>query len=70
MGSIRAAIVKGDAPLLISRAALQKLNAVINFSDSTMTLFTDQRKIPLQTNEAGQFVVRLIDDSAPITDQP
>ncbi|CAK9006252.1 unnamed protein product, partial [Durusdinium trenchii] len=70
MGSIRAASVKGDAPLLISRAALQKLNAVINFSDSTMTLFTDQRKIPLQTNEAGQFVVRLIDDSAPITDPP
>ena len=63
-GSIRAAVVRGDAPLLISRAALQKLQAVIDFSDSSMKVFPEQIKIPLSTNEAGQYVVRLLDDDS------
>ena len=43
-GIIKAAIVRGSAPLLISRPALRAL----------------QLKIPLATNAAGQYVLNLM----------
>ena len=60
-GKIRAAIVKGAAPLLISRSALQSLKAQLNFSDNTVTLFEDRREVPLQVNEAGQYVLNVLE---------
>ena len=59
-GSIRAAIVKGSAPLLVSRKALKALKAKIDFESSELTLFEDEKKVPLKTNTAGQFVVYLL----------
>ena len=61
-GKIRAAIVKGKAPLLISRKALRTLQATINFVEDKMTLFDDRREIKLQTNSAGQYTVNVMDD--------
>ena len=66
-GAIKAAIVKGKAPLLISRAALQTLQASLDFKNNTLTLFGDEVRIPLQVNEAGQYVVRLLPDEAEST---
>ena len=65
-GKIRAAVVKGAAPLLISRSALQSLKAQLNFADNTVTLFEDHREVPLQVNEAGQYVLNVLEmpDSA------
>ncbi|CAK9007796.1 unnamed protein product [Durusdinium trenchii] len=66
-GTIKVAIVKGQAPLLVSRNALKSLKAVINFADNELQLFDDQVKIPLLTNQAGQYTVDLLgqpDDSA------
>ena len=60
-GTIKAAVVRGDAPLLISRSALQALNAVLDFGNSRMLLFEDQIPVPLTTNEAGQFVINVLD---------
>ena len=60
-GKIRAAIVKGAAPLLTSRSALQSLKAQLNFSDNTVTLFEDRREVPLQVNEAGQYVLNVLE---------
>ena len=60
-GSIRAAIVKGAAPLLISRSALQTLEAVVNFGRDELSLFSDQITVPLSTNAAGQYVINLLD---------
>ena len=68
-GAIKAAIVKGKAPLLISRAALQTLQASLDFKNNTLTLFGDEVRIPLQVNEAGQYVVRLLPDEAESTVQ-
>ncbi|CAK9035608.1 unnamed protein product [Durusdinium trenchii] len=59
-GSIRAAIVQGQAPLLISRAALQKLKATLAFGQGTMTIFDDAVQVPLHTNSAGQFMIRAL----------
>ncbi|CAJ1420483.1 unnamed protein product [Effrenium voratum] len=61
-GIIKAAIVKGRAPLLISRVALRALQAKINFHEDSLTIFEDQKVIPLTTNSAGQYVLNLLDD--------
>ena len=66
-GSIKAAVVKGGAPLLMSRAALQTLKASINFGDDSLTIFDDRLHVPLQVNAAGQFVLNLMKSGAPKT---
>ena len=62
-GIISAAVVRGRAPLLISRAALQKLKATIDFGANVIRMFDDQRDIALKVNEAGQYMLPLIDDA-------
>ena len=66
-GVIRTALVKGRAPLLISRVALKSLKAKLNFEKNELTLFDSAVTVPLQTNEAGQYVISLLGD---ITDPP
>ena len=56
-GVIKVALVKGEAPLLVSRKALQALNAKLDFSKSELTVFDEEAVIPLQVNHAGQYVV-------------
>ena len=62
VGTVKAAIVKGSAPLLISRNALKTLKAVIDFEASSMTVFDERITVPLYTNQAGQFTVDLLGD--------
>ncbi|CAK9006752.1 Putative transposon protein [Durusdinium trenchii] len=62
-GTIRTAIVRGQAPFLISRNALQTLKAVIDFGKQQLTLFEEQVLVPLVTNEAGQFAVKVVGSS-------
>eukprot|EP00435_Cladocopium_sp_Y103_P065475 s772_g27.t1 len=62
-GVISAAIVQGQAPLLISRSALQTLKARLDFQNNQIQLFDDQVTVPLATNAAGQYVLKLIDDT-------
>ena len=66
-GRIKAAVVKGGAPLLISRAALQTLKASINFEDDSLTIFDDRLQVPLQVNAAGQYVLSLMKPGAHMT---
>ena len=56
-GVIRAAVIKGDAPLLLSRTALKTLGATLDFAHDSLQVFG--KTIPLQTNSAGQYVVQL-----------
>lgn len=63
-GIIKAALVQGHAPLLISRGALQSLRAVVDFGNNQMQLFDDQPVVPLQTNEAGQYVINVLSEEA------
>ena len=59
-GVVRVALVKGEAPLLVSRKALQSLQAKLDFSKNELTVFDSQEVIPLQVNSAGQYVVPLL----------
>eukprot|EP00435_Cladocopium_sp_Y103_P031858 s655_g8.t1 len=61
-GTIKAAVVKGNAPLLISRGALQTLRAIVDFGENQMKIFEDQAVVPLHTNAAGQYVISVMDD--------
>lgn len=57
-GVIRAAIIKGDAPLLLSRTALKSLGASLDFQKDCLRVF--DTSVPLQTNSAGQYVINLV----------
>ena len=63
-GVVRVALVKGEAPLLVSRKALQSLQAKLDFSKNELTVFDNQQVIPLQVNSAGQYVVPLLGNAA------
>ena len=57
---IEAAIIKGAAPLLLSRNTLRSLKAVIDFAHETVS-FGGAASRPLQINSAGQFVLNMLD---------
>ncbi|CAK9034263.1 unnamed protein product [Durusdinium trenchii] len=61
-GVIKAAIIKGDAPLLLSRSALKALGATLNFEKDCLHVF--QQVVPLKTNSAGQYIVHLVGQPA------
>ena len=62
-GTIRAAIVKGDAPLLLSRPAMKRLSAEMDFSRDELRLFNGSTRLPMQVNAAGQYMI-------PVTEFP
>ena len=68
-GTISAAVIKGRAPLLINRAALQTLKATIDSGKRIFRLFDDQREMPLDCNYAGQLVIAHLQESE-IADAP
>lgn len=57
---IKASIVKGQAPLLISRSALKSLGATLDFGKDRLRVFSQD--VPLEVNQAGQYVVNLLSD--------
>ena len=60
-GLVRAAIIRGNAPLLLSRPALKTLNAKMDFQHDEIQLFDDNKVIPMVTNEAGQYTIPVAD---------
>ncbi|OLP92915.1 Copia protein [Symbiodinium microadriaticum] len=64
-GVVRAAIIRGKAPLLMSRPALKKLGATMDFSSDTLQLFNDGTVINMMVNEAGQYMIPVADFSIP-----
>ena len=69
LGQLAAAVVKGDAPLLISRPALKKLDAQLDFAKDQLILFSGAQTIDLDTNAAGQYVVNVCEFSKPKVSQ-
>ena len=59
-GTIQAAVVSGDAPLLLSRPALKKLGAVIDFANDRLSLFDGKTEVQLQSNAAGQYLLNVL----------
>lgn len=69
-GTICAAVVRGDAPLLISRPALKTLQANLNFGGDSLTLISDKLEVPVTLNSAGQYSVDVLDFPSPIKPEP
>ena len=59
-GTVQAAIVAGDAPLLLSRSALKKLGASIDFANDRLSLFDGKTQVQLKSNAAGQHVLDVL----------
>lgn len=57
-GYVRAAIVQGAAPLLLSRPSMKKLKVHMNFAEDSIQLFDSQVPVPMEVNSAGQYQSR------------
>ena len=60
-GIVRAAVIKGKAPLLMSRPALKKLGATMDFAADKLKVFKDGTTIDMLVNEAGQYMIPVAD---------
>ena len=63
-GVIRAAITRGQGPLLLSRPGLKRLQARLDFDKDELVLFDEGIRAPLRVNEAGQYVVPVLGQRA------
>lgn len=59
LGMIDAAVISGNAPLLIGRPTLEKMRARIDFSDGTLHFLDTKAK--MTTNAAGQVLINVLD---------
>eukprot|EP00435_Cladocopium_sp_Y103_P053201 s487_g17.t1 len=59
LGMIDAAVISGNAPLLIGRPTLEKMRARIDFSDGTLHFLNTKAK--MTTNAAGQVLIDVLD---------
>ena len=58
-GYVRAAIVQGSAPLLLSRPSMKKLKVQMNFAEDSIQLFDSQVPVPIEVNSAGQYAIKI-----------
>ncbi|OLP88380.1 putative transposon protein [Symbiodinium microadriaticum] len=66
-GIVKAAIIGGRAPLLLSRPALKTLGASMDFGRDELSLFNGDQAIPMNVNEAGQYIIPVANFDVPIT---
>lgn len=59
-GTVDAAIIAGQAPLLLGRPTLEKLNVQMNFQDNTIS-FLDMPAQNMDTNSSGQIRINMMD---------
>ena len=60
VGIIDAAVISGQAPLLLGRPTLEKLNVCLNFEKQTMKMLQPAIETAMITNDAGQLLVDLM----------
>ena len=60
-GIVQAAVIQGDAPLLLSRPAMKKLGAEMNFHTDELKLFQGSTTVPMSLNSAGQYIISVSD---------
>ena len=61
LGSIRAAVIQGQAPLLLGRPTLEKLNLQLDFANKKVFLLNKKDPVPMVCNSAGQLLLGLTD---------
>ena len=60
-GVIDAAVISGQAPLLLGRPTLEKLQARLDFSSASMKMLSPEITTNMARNEAGQLLVNILD---------
>ena len=60
-GLIDAAVISGQAPLLLGRPTLEKLKVRLDFSTASMKMLNPEITSNMITNEAGQLLVNILD---------
>ena len=60
-GIIDAAIISGQAPLLLGRPTLEKLDVRLDFQSSTMCVLPQRHKMEMVTNQSGQLLLNIMD---------
>ena len=58
-GQVDASVIKGTAPLLLSRSTMRSLGAVLDFQKETLSL-SGAKPEKLQTNAAGQYIISIM----------
>ena len=71
-GLIEAAIIKGQAPLLLGRPTLQKLGMHLDFKEGLLTVLDGAVQVKMHCNPAGQVLLNILDfpkaeDQVPLT---
>lgn len=61
-GTIEAAIIEGNAPLLLSRTTMKSLQTILDFDNETISLLGADAQ-PMKYNEAGQIIINMLDFS-------
>ncbi len=61
LGSIRAAVIQGQAPLLLGRPTLEKLNINLDFANKKIYLLNKSEPLQMVCNSAGQLLLGLTD---------
>ena len=70
-GLIPAAVAKGSAPLLLSKPLVKTLGDVLNFKTNQLKLNKLGANLDLEENEAGKYILNLLDPTAtPTADNP
>ncbi|OLP84633.1 Copia protein, partial [Symbiodinium microadriaticum] len=69
-GLVRAAIISGEAPLLLSRGALKTLGARMDFFKDELQLFQAEKVIKMETNGAGQYIIPVAEFEKPSAEEP
>ena len=65
MGLIDAAVIEGQAPLLLGRPTLERLNVILNFRDKSMRFLDSAEDVPMHTNPAGQLLINVLEFPSP-----
>ena len=60
-GLIDAAVISGQAPLLLGRPTLEKLHVQLDFRSASMKLLKPEIDASMVTNDAGQLLVNILD---------
>ena len=69
-GVVRAAVIGGQAPLLLSRPALKTLGARMDFGRDELVLFDGNQAIPMNVNEAGQYIIPVANFESKVSPEP
>ena len=57
---IDAAVTAGQAPLLLGRPTLEKMQVVLDFSHRCMKFLGQEQAIPMHSNSAGQLLINIL----------